>query len=121
MSTENTLSCQPNWPTLPRYPTPPPTRIVVFRLVIPYYILYFWPTFRYHEIQFSITYDMTNEELRSEVCRGFNKDRKSKIRVFKEKPFPKDRQDIIHVSQYMTEITDVSEYLDNEVYRIEFL
>ena len=64
---------------------------------------------------------MPNGELRSKVCRAFNKDRKSKFRVFKETTFPKNRHDITHVSQYMTEITDVSEYLDCEVYRVEFL
>lgn len=95
------------------------TRVVVFRLDIPYYRFYIWPTFYYHYIQFSITSDMTNEELRSEVCRGFNKDRNSKVRVYKLCCVPKHR-DVTHISQYMPEITDVSEYLDNEVYIVEF-
>lgn len=97
----------------------PPTRIVVFRLVIHGYFLYVWPTIRYHEMQFSITDDMTNEELRWRLCKAFDKDRNSKIKVYKLCYHPK-HVDIIAGGQYMPQITDVAEYMDSEIYIVEF-
>ena len=64
---------------------------------------------------------MDIEELHWKLCRAFNEDFNSKIKIYEYCLRPENRPDIKYLEDYMPEITDMNQYNEGEEYVIVFV
>ena len=85
-------------------------KTVIFRRESPWYLYYFWPSLQISEMQYNITTDMTSEWLYNDLRRYYKQNPNAKIKISKYK-----------VGELTpNEITDISQFLENETYLVEF-